>query len=117
MERIPVRNDNNCRYFNDKYEALPEKGYTKFIEELLNNELITVLLNTDFNEYKKLHRAIKNHADKLLKEKKTHHANNAMELYDFVILATNTGMRVGELMNMRFCDVKIVEDLKLFCDV
>lgn len=53
LERIPVRNDNNCRYFNDKYEALPEKGYTKFIEELLNNELITVLLNTDYNEYKK----------------------------------------------------------------
>jgi len=54
LQRIPVRNNFDTRYFSDKYQALPEKGYTEFIKELLNNPLITIQLNTDFNEYKKI---------------------------------------------------------------
>jgi len=58
MERIPVRYDENDRYFNDKYEAMPSEGYTKFIENMLNHPLIEVHTNTDFFnqqvEYEKL---------------------------------------------------------------
>jgi UDP-galactopyranose mutase len=53
LSRIPVRFDADPRYFTDKYQALPESGYTKFVENMLNNQLITVHLNTDFEEYKK----------------------------------------------------------------
>lgn len=53
LERIPVRNNFNNNYFNDKYQVLPEKGYTNFFEKLLENELIKVKLNTDFFEMKK----------------------------------------------------------------
>lgn len=53
LERLPIRNNNDCRYFNDKYQALPEKGYTFFFEKLLENPLIQIKLNTCFFEFKK----------------------------------------------------------------
>ena len=53
LERIPVKNNYDTRYFTDKYQVLPDKGYTNFIKQLLNNKLITIILNTDYNEYKK----------------------------------------------------------------
>jgi UDP-galactopyranose mutase len=52
LERIPVRASNDGRYFNDKYQALPSAGYTNFFEKLLDNPLITILLNTDYFVYK-----------------------------------------------------------------
>lgn len=48
LARIPLRYDFDDRYFTDKYQALPVKGYTKFFEKLLESELITVHLNTNF---------------------------------------------------------------------
>ena len=51
LERIPIRNNFDTRYFNDKYQALPHKGYTHFFERLLDNRNIEVLLNTDYFEY------------------------------------------------------------------
>ena len=33
LSRIPVRFDADPRYFTDKYQALPENGYTKFVEK------------------------------------------------------------------------------------
>ena len=62
-------------------------------------------------EYNKLHRAIKKHADEFKKQNKIHHFDNAMELYDFVIMGTNTGMRVEELMVMKFSDISIIEEI------
>lgn len=53
LERIPVRDNHDTRYFNDKYQVLPEKGYTDFVMNMLNNPLITYKLNTDFFEFKK----------------------------------------------------------------
>ena len=44
------------------------------------------------------------------KENKLKHANGAYELYDFVIIGANTGMRVEELMAMRFSDVTVKEE-------
>ena len=51
LARIPIRNDFDVRYFDDKYQALPEKGYTKFIENILDNKNIKVLLNTNYFEF------------------------------------------------------------------
>lgn len=48
LERIPVRNNHDERYFSDKYQALPEFGYTHFINQLISNKNIEILLNTDF---------------------------------------------------------------------
>jgi UDP-galactopyranose mutase len=54
LARIPVRNDFDTRYFNDKYQALPENGYTAFINNILNNPNITVKLQTDYFDFVKL---------------------------------------------------------------
>ena len=51
LERIPIRNNFDTRYFNDKYQALPHKGYTHFFERLLDNKNIEVNLNTDYFGY------------------------------------------------------------------
>jgi UDP-galactopyranose mutase len=48
LERIPVRNNFDDRYFSDKYQALPKGGYTKIFENLLASTNIEVLLNTDY---------------------------------------------------------------------
>ena len=53
LARIPIRPNFDTRYFSDKYQALPEKGYTNFFINLLNNELIEYRLNVDFFEFKK----------------------------------------------------------------
>jgi UDP-galactopyranose mutase len=50
LARIPIRNNFDNRYFDDKYQGLPEKGYTHFIEKILDNKNITVKLNTDYFE-------------------------------------------------------------------
>lgn len=57
ISRLPVRYNYNNRYFSDKYEGLPVKGYTAWLEKMAENKNITVKLNTDFfdenNEYSK----------------------------------------------------------------
>ena len=50
--RIPIKYDNDTRYFTDKYQGLPIGGYTKFIKNILNHQLIDVKLNTDFHSPK-----------------------------------------------------------------
>lgn len=52
LERIPVRTNYDGRYFSDEFQALPEGGYTKFFEKMLDHPNIEVLLNTDFFEVK-----------------------------------------------------------------
>lgn len=48
LARIPVRPNFDTRYFSDKYQALPKKGYTHFFERLLDHPNIEVRLNTDY---------------------------------------------------------------------
>lgn len=57
LQRIPVRNNFNERYFSDKYEALPVDGYTVFVKNILNHKNITLKLNEPYN--KKKHKADK----------------------------------------------------------
>jgi UDP-galactopyranose mutase len=52
LSRIPIHYDFNDRYFDDPYEAMPVKGYTKFVENLLSNPLIEVVLDTDYFDIK-----------------------------------------------------------------
>ena len=51
--RVPIYISNDARYFQDKYQAIPLKGYTKLIENILNHKNIKVELNTN---YKDLHK-------------------------------------------------------------
>jgi UDP-galactopyranose mutase len=52
LQRIPVRSNFDDRYFEDTYQALPQKGYTKLFEALLDHPGITVRLNTDYFQVK-----------------------------------------------------------------
>lgn len=53
-------------------------------------------------EYKKLLTAIRLHIKML---KGTRWESDAEELYDYTIFVSNSGLRVGEAANVRFCDV------------
>ena len=57
-------------------------------------------------EYRRLHRSIAAHANYLKKRDKLQF-QHAMELYDYVMIATNTGMRVGELRNCKISDIRV----------
>ena len=46
--RISVRTNDDCRYFTDKYQFMPKKGYTKMFEKMLTHKNIEILLNTDY---------------------------------------------------------------------
>ncbi|MCX2683305.1 UDP-galactopyranose mutase [Campylobacter sp. MIT 21-1685] len=50
LRRIPVRFIYDNNYFNDPYQGIPKRGYTRIFEKLL--EKCEVRLNTDFLEYK-----------------------------------------------------------------
>ena len=53
--RIPVRNNFDPRYFSDKYQVLPSKGYTKWFAQVLDHKNIDVVLGVDyFNVRKRL---------------------------------------------------------------
>jgi UDP-galactopyranose mutase len=52
MDRIPVRNNFDDRYFTDKYQAMPKHGYAKMFERMLDNDNIEVRLNTDYTKIK-----------------------------------------------------------------
>lgn len=51
LARIPVRNNHDDRYFTDKYQAIPSKGYTDLIANMLRHPKITVNLNCDFLQF------------------------------------------------------------------
>ena len=48
MARIPVRNNNDPRYFTDEWQALPTKGYTAIFETIFNHPNIKVETNVDY---------------------------------------------------------------------
>jgi UDP-galactopyranose mutase len=47
-KRIPVRGNRDDRYFSDKYQGIPSKGYTKLVENMLDHENISILLGQDY---------------------------------------------------------------------
>ncbi len=48
--RIPVRTNDDCRYFTDKYQFMPKDGYTKMFERMLSHKNIEIILNTDYKK-------------------------------------------------------------------
>lgn len=51
--RIPFRTNNDDRYFTDEYQGVPKFGYTKLFENLGSSNNIYVVLNTDYEDYRK----------------------------------------------------------------
>ncbi|MEW6407237.1 MAG: UDP-galactopyranose mutase [Patescibacteria group bacterium] len=52
--RIPIRFNTDDRYFDDPYQFMPNKGFTKLFEKMLLHKNITVKLKTDFKEIRNL---------------------------------------------------------------
>jgi len=52
--RVPVRTNNDDRYFTDTYQAMPRQGYTRMFERMLSHPNIKVLLNADYREVQKM---------------------------------------------------------------
>lgn len=51
LKRVPVRLDYTDGYFDDKWQCMPEKGFTSFFETMLRNDNIDVKLNYDALEH------------------------------------------------------------------
>ena len=53
--RLPCRTSTDDRYFNDPWQALPKRGYTRIFENMIGNDAnVDVRLETDFFEMKRL---------------------------------------------------------------
>lgn len=50
LRRIPIRTVYDNNYFNDKFQAIPLDGYTKFIKKILTTSHISIMLNTEYTE-------------------------------------------------------------------
>jgi UDP-galactopyranose mutase len=46
--RIPVRTNEDCRYFTDRYQFMPRDGYTPMFQKMISNKNIELALNTDY---------------------------------------------------------------------
>jgi UDP-galactopyranose mutase len=46
--RIPVRQNRDDRYFTDRYQGIPEYGYTRMIENMLDHSGIDLRLGTEY---------------------------------------------------------------------
>ena len=48
--RVPIYISRDDRYFQNTYQGMPLHGYTKMVENMLNNNKIKIMLQTDFKE-------------------------------------------------------------------
>lgn len=48
LKRLPVRFNYDDNYYNSVFQGIPEEGYTKLIERILDHDKIDTLLNTPF---------------------------------------------------------------------
>lgn len=48
--RVPVYISRDNRYFQDKYQAMPQQGYTEMFRRMLAHPNIKILLNADYRE-------------------------------------------------------------------
>jgi len=49
LKRLPLRFNYDDNYFAHRFQGMPEHGYTKMVESILDHDNITVQLNTDFD--------------------------------------------------------------------
>ena len=59
IKRLPLRFTYDNNYFNDKYQGIPEHGYTYIIQQMLQN--VDILLNTDGKTFINTHPDIAEH--------------------------------------------------------
>jgi len=52
--RLPVRTNNDDRYFTDTYQVMPRYGYTAMFERMLTHSNIKILLNADYREVRSM---------------------------------------------------------------
>jgi UDP-galactopyranose mutase len=50
--RVPTRTNRDDRYFTDKYQFIPEAGYTRMFQSMLNHPNINVMTQTDYRDVK-----------------------------------------------------------------
>ena len=48
--RVPIFVGRDDRYFNDRFQAVPTKGYTQLFNRMLRRDKIKLMLNTDFSD-------------------------------------------------------------------
>jgi UDP-galactopyranose mutase len=48
--RVPARVTLDDRYFTDSFQAMPSKGYTAMLENMLDHDGVTIALGTDFRD-------------------------------------------------------------------
>jgi UDP-galactopyranose mutase len=48
--RIPVRHDDDDRYFADSFQNMPRHGYARLFENMLDHDNISIMLNTDYRD-------------------------------------------------------------------
>ncbi len=48
--RVPTRTNRDDRYFTDEFQFMPEHGYTRMFERMLDHPNINVMLQTDFRD-------------------------------------------------------------------
>jgi UDP-galactopyranose mutase len=48
LDRIPIRFNDDDRYFTDKYQAMPKHGYTQFCRNMIDSNNIMIVLNCDY---------------------------------------------------------------------
>ncbi|MEJ7605547.1 MAG: UDP-galactopyranose mutase [Bryobacteraceae bacterium] len=48
--RIPVRTNQDDRYFSDTHQSMPLHGYTRMFENMLDHPNIKIMVNTDYRE-------------------------------------------------------------------
>jgi UDP-galactopyranose mutase len=48
--RVPTRTSHDDRYFTDRFQAMPDQGYTRMFENMLAHPNIDIWLGTDFRE-------------------------------------------------------------------
>jgi UDP-galactopyranose mutase len=50
VARLPVRYGNEVRYFDDKYQCMPDKGYLAMFDRMLDHPAIEVQLSSEFHK-------------------------------------------------------------------
>jgi len=50
LERLPVRYDKNPFYFNDSFQEMPKKGFTKMFKKMVGNKNTTLKLNFPYKK-------------------------------------------------------------------
>ncbi len=51
--RVPVRTNQDDRYFGDKFQFMPAQGYTRMFQRMLDHPNIDILLDVDFRKVRR----------------------------------------------------------------